>query len=250
MAQKYEFTDEIKEFYSGTLHRIRAVRDIIDKDGKILVKKGDLGGWIESENNLSHKGTCWVYDEATVFGNGLVCENGTVRDCGSVFGNGLVCGNSNVFKSGAVCCNGKVLGNGRVCDYGIVAGSSLVYGVVAKNGNARGNSVIYDNAIVYGTVEDNAIVSFCSVSERAHIAKNAKILFPTDVFTAEPIGERMGCITFYRTVNDNISVAYGYYFNLTLEELKEYIYKECDSFYSKQYEMVIELAKMSILRNV
>ena len=49
--KKYEFTGETKVNDDGvTLHRIRALRDTW------YCKKGDLGGWIEKEENLSHEG--------------------------------------------------------------------------------------------------------------------------------------------------------------------------------------------------
>lgn len=52
--KKFEFTGETKTislfFRTATLHRIRAVAEFG------LVKIGDLGGWIEKEENLSHEG--------------------------------------------------------------------------------------------------------------------------------------------------------------------------------------------------
>ena len=52
MNNKYELTDETKNFCGITLHRIRALRDI----PSVNVKSGDLGGWIEKESNLSQDG--------------------------------------------------------------------------------------------------------------------------------------------------------------------------------------------------
>lgn len=56
--KKFEFTGETKTislfFRTATLHRIRAVAEFA------LVKIGDLGGWIEKEENLSHEGDAWV----------------------------------------------------------------------------------------------------------------------------------------------------------------------------------------------
>ena len=60
--KKYEFTEEIKRIGNIELHRVRALCDFKD------VKAGDLGGWIEKEENLSHEGSCWVYDSAQVYG--------------------------------------------------------------------------------------------------------------------------------------------------------------------------------------
>ena len=72
--KKYEFTGETIIIGERTLHRIRAVRDFGD------VKAGDVGGWIEKEENLSHEGYCWVRDNAKVYGTATVGGFATVRD--------------------------------------------------------------------------------------------------------------------------------------------------------------------------
>ena len=68
--KKFEFTGESKTisllFRTVTLHRIRAVAEFG------LVKVGDLGGWIEKEENLSQNGKAWVYGDAEVYGNAKV----------------------------------------------------------------------------------------------------------------------------------------------------------------------------------
>lgn len=66
MARKYELTDESIEFNGKILYRIKALIDFDD------VNAGDLGGFIESENNLSHIGNCWVYDNAKIYDNAKV----------------------------------------------------------------------------------------------------------------------------------------------------------------------------------
>ena len=52
---KYEVTNEIIESAGRKLHRIRALVDIITLYGR-PVKKGERGGWIEEERNLSQDG--------------------------------------------------------------------------------------------------------------------------------------------------------------------------------------------------
>ena len=42
------------------------------------VKTGDVGGFVESENNLSHDGLCWVFGNAQVFGDARVFGNARV----------------------------------------------------------------------------------------------------------------------------------------------------------------------------
>jgi len=63
--KKYEFTGEVKRIkLIGTevvLRRIRAVTAFG------VVKAGDIGGWIEKEENLSHDGSAWVYGDAEAY---------------------------------------------------------------------------------------------------------------------------------------------------------------------------------------
>lgn len=61
MEKKYKLTDETIEVDGKTLYRIEALKDFSN------VKKGDKGGFIEKEENLSHLGNAWVYDDAKVF---------------------------------------------------------------------------------------------------------------------------------------------------------------------------------------
>ena len=87
-ARKYELTDEKREVAGRTLRRIRALKDIPARS----VRAGDLGGFVESEGNLSHDGTAWVFGEASVsdrarvFGEAWVSGEASVSDTARVFG--------------------------------------------------------------------------------------------------------------------------------------------------------------------
>ena len=90
MEKKYILTEEAKEVGGHILHRIQAMRDFGG------VQKGDLGGWVESEENLSHDGDCWIFDNGRVFGDGRVSDNGWVSDNGKVSDDGWVFGNAKI----------------------------------------------------------------------------------------------------------------------------------------------------------
>ena len=68
---KYLLTNESITFKGVKLRRIRAVKDI-RSDFDELIQSGCLGGWIESEENLSHAGLCWVHADAKVYGKAQV----------------------------------------------------------------------------------------------------------------------------------------------------------------------------------
>ena len=72
MNPKYEFTGETMDCFGYTLRQIEAIENFGD------VKKGDIGGWIETEKNLSMYGNAWVSDDARVFGNARVSGNARV----------------------------------------------------------------------------------------------------------------------------------------------------------------------------
>ena len=76
--KKYEFTGETKKFSGRTLKRIKRISD------------GVIGGWIESEENLSHEGWCFIYDEAIVYGEARVYGKAIV------YGKARVCGKAKV----------------------------------------------------------------------------------------------------------------------------------------------------------
>ncbi len=90
--KKYCFTEETKEFNGHILHRIKALKEV----PYYGIKPGDLGGWIEREENLSHDGNAWVSDDA------LVCEDAQVRGNAWIYNNALVYGNAEVYGEARV----------------------------------------------------------------------------------------------------------------------------------------------------
>lgn len=56
------------------MYRIKAIRDFG------YIQTGDIGGYIESEKNLSHDDNAEVYDNANVCGNAKVCGDAKVCD--------------------------------------------------------------------------------------------------------------------------------------------------------------------------
>ena len=91
MNKKYELTDNIKIVDGHVLHQIKALRSFGG------VRKGDLGGWIESFLNLSHSGDAWVGENAEVYGNAEVTGNAWVYDNAMVYGNAQVYNNAKVY---------------------------------------------------------------------------------------------------------------------------------------------------------
>lgn len=74
--KKYKFTGETKTvqflFENITPHRIKAITSFED------VVAGELGGWIEKEENLSQGGNAWVGGDAWVFSTNHILTIGAI----------------------------------------------------------------------------------------------------------------------------------------------------------------------------
>ena len=153
--KKYKLTDDTIISYDHILHRIEAVRDFAD------VKLGDKGGYVESEDNLSHDGNCWVYDDARVMDQASVYGDASVREHAFVAGQSQVCGEADVF--GNACVDGQAVVSGQSCIYhnAVVFENVRVHGASRVLGNSRikrcanvhGNTYITDHAIISGRSE-------------------------------------------------------------------------------------------------
>ena len=102
---KYELTTNTKIVLGRKLFQIRALASFGN------VKAGELGGYIESENNLTQNGNAWVRDDACVCGDAQVCGNACVCGNARVYGNAQVYGNAYVYGNACVCGNARVSGN-------------------------------------------------------------------------------------------------------------------------------------------
>lgn len=185
MEKKYELTEETKNFDGRTLYRIRAVRDFAG------VLAGELGGFIESEANLSHKGNAWVDGNAQVSGSAWVFGDARVFGSAWVSGGVWVSGSAWVFGGALVSGSARVFGDARVSGRAWVSGNALVSGSARVSGNAQ----VFGGAWVKGTAE---------------------VRQSTDIFTASNVGTENGTLTVYRT-QDGIEVARGC-FSGTVEE--------------------------------
>ena len=124
------------------LHRIRALRDICGE-----IHAGDIGGFVESESNLSAEpGDCaWIFDDAIAAGDAYVDRDACLR------GDAIACGSAYVSK-------GSVMsGHSRAEDNAYLRGASMT-GKALASGNAQilhdphtmGTPILSGNCKVYG----------------------------------------------------------------------------------------------------
>ncbi len=96
MNKKYKLGDKHPTL---DLWRVVALRDFGD------VKKGAVGGWIATEDNLSQYGKCWIYDDVMVYeeaeigGDALIY--GKMKICGEtgIYGNTHIRGDAEIWSS-------------------------------------------------------------------------------------------------------------------------------------------------------
>ena len=186
MDNKYEL---IPSDIEG-LFRIKALKDFNN------VKKGDIGGYIQSENNLSQLDDCWIYDDAVVRDNAKVCHNAQIYDEVIVMGNAEVCDNVQIYD------NAFVSGNAQVCDNAQVCGKAIV----CDNARIRGHAVVQHDAVVRGNAQiwGDAIIS----SDKDYIVfKNWWSSGRFFTWTRSNNMWKVGC--FYGTGEELISKAYN-----------------------------------------
>ena len=129
--KKFELTSEsIVNIFGKKLFRIKALIEFGN------VKEGELGGFVEKEENLSHEGNAWVFDNAEVYGDAKVYGNAEVCGNARVFGNAWVYGDARVYGNACVCGNAEVCENAEVCGNAEVYGNAKVYGNAEVCGNA------------------------------------------------------------------------------------------------------------------
>ena len=141
MSKKYKLTDETVKINGKTLHRIEALKDFNN------VKRGDKGGFVESELNLSQKGNCWiynnayVYDDACVNDNARIANNAIINDNAHIYDNAEILDYAYVFCNAHIYDNARVSGNARVFENAKVCGNTVVFGETCM----RGTAIVLDN---------------------------------------------------------------------------------------------------------
>ena len=240
MEKKYKLTDEYIFQYGVKLFRIEAVKNFRD------VKKGDKGGFVENENNLSHDEDCWIsgdakiFGHANVYGNAIVCDDAKVFgeanifDNAEVYGDAMVLGRANVFGSANVFENAKVYGYANVYDNAIVDGYAEVY----DHAKIYNNAHVFDTARVAGI---SKVCGDCEVFGDAEVCSNALIKSMSDYIVFKNWWSSGRYFTWTRSNNMwKVGCFYG-----TGEELIAKAYKDSE-LSGREYERVVKYVESII----
>lgn len=165
-TKKYELTSKTLQYAGHTLHRIKALKDFG------AIKAGELGGWIEKEENLSQYGNAWVHDNAKVYGDAKVYDNAEifgdarVRDKVEIFDNAKVYGEVIVYDNAKVYGDAKIYGDAFVYDRANVYSNAKIY----NEASVCGNACVYDYAEIYN---DSHVFGDAEICGHAKVCNNA-----------------------------------------------------------------------------
>lgn len=167
--KKYELDKSTKITINHLPHyRIKALKDFAD------VKAGDLGGYIQSEANLSQDGNCWVYDDAIISGNARVVDNAVIKDKATIDHNAIVKNNAIVKDFATIKLNATVAGNATVSDHAVVSYDALcdMYANISNNTHICHNAHVSGHARISGKA---LILNKATIKDHATITDNASV---------------------------------------------------------------------------
>jgi hypothetical protein len=135
LGKKYEIIDRVK----GGLKRIRALKDFDD------VKSGDLGGFIFSDDCLSHDGNCWAYDGSSLGSHTLAIDDAKIK-------------------------------SSRIYSYAFIKGKAIIENSTVFECTVTDNTVI-QNSIVNAkiSVKGNSRIISSEIYGQGYLIKNARI---------------------------------------------------------------------------
>ena len=225
--KKYKLTNIKTHFNNRTLYRIQALKSFND------VKEGDLGGFVESEENLSQDDFCWVYDDAKVFDDAHVRYDAQIHNNAIVFDQAVISDRA-IISDGACVFNTAI-----VNEYAQIKGRALVFG----------NANVYGHAVVdtYAIISDSALVyDHTHITDRAHvngpamISGNAVISNPDDYIIFQNTWSNQRPSLFFTYTKSNNKWCVGDFYgtgNELIEQMKQ-LDKESSNYYKLYVELV------------
>lgn len=264
---KYVFTGQSQLHKGRTLWRIQSAKDFVNSSTNEKISKGELGGWIGSDENLSHSGTCWVADGAMVYDSAWLSSDAQVMDYAEVYDSADVSGRAIVGARAKVYDRASVRGNTSIVGHSCVYGNACVYGDVFAYGKTRiggsaevGGSIRFEGAVnILDNSEINAagLISGDIVLEgRSYIKGSVTIRNKEDrplrmygasykdcvCFSISNIGSEKGTLTAYRANGTEIYITRGC-FSGPLKEFEKRVNRHVLPHIKKEYLLLIPFIK-------
>ena len=190
MEKKFELVEDDKLSVLNSdgeminLYRIRALKDFscpikIRNESGILasytVKEGELGGYVEKEENLSHEGGCWVSDGARVYNDSRVEDNAQIYHHAVVSEDSIIKDNASILDLTRVT-NSIVGGYTRITNNSVISNSQImgVDRIVILGRSQISNSTLKGKIYL-----DSAIISEAEVLNNLHLSGFYRVTFNT-----------------------------------------------------------------------
>lgn len=247
MGKKYEITNESKIINGQRVYRIEAARDLTLIDGT-KVHKGDPGGFIQSEYNLSQDGICWAGENSCICGGswfydpetgGSRCMN---QDPGAEveppeFDGAVVSENAYIFDEVLVSGHAKVYGNAVVFDHVTIFGNSAVHGEACVFNDVKicgsvdisGNAFVFDGVLL---LDDEEIDGTTRATGNSDIMNKQSQNTLTASFykNSDAVSEEKStAVTFEKDANNTVFFGVGYNANINLDDFVSYLSGNCQN---------------------
>lgn len=187
---KYKLTNRFQPKRGKKLFQIVALRSFSD------VRCGDVGGFIEHEENLSQNGECWVYPGAIACEFSRISENAILKNHSITTGYSRVFGNAQILGNAIIRGNAFVYDDSIITGWSVVGGESSVFGYsnvdcksskhkkrqlhisdqsMIINATIRGCPNIKDHAIVFGNIFGHSKIFGESYIDSYSVVRNATV---------------------------------------------------------------------------
>lgn len=204
MDKKYEIlindsTDDTIE--KQVVYRIKALKGF-EINGK-CVTVGDLGGYVESENNLSQEDNCWVEGNVYVYGNAKISGNAHISTDSEhvdleIYEDAKISGNVCIIGDGAISGNSIITDNVKIDGSVDLKDDTIIkdnVNIDVGEIETSGKNTIQDNTVLNcDTIEllgdviikdktkmtDDAYLKNLTISGEAHIDAEVDIRIPGD----------------------------------------------------------------------
>lgn len=137
MNKRYELTNmKVVNKNYGTTYHLTQIRALVDMPTH-NVKAGDLGGFIEKEENLPMNADSWISPGATVCGDAILGDSSRAEKAAFITGNAQITGTSVI--------------SGRA----LIGGSALVFNSIIKTDVEISGEAIVRNSKIGGNTQIN-----------------------------------------------------------------------------------------------
>ena len=151
IIKKYEITNSYIYVGIHKLYRIRATRDI--QNPYKIIHKGELGGYIEKEDNLD------PYDESWIESGVHLCDNSKVKDFAylsgniTLFSNSVISDNVSIFADGEI----QIFGNTHIYE-NVKLQNKNFENIKIHESNIFGTSNILKNSFIFNSYISDSLI--------------------------------------------------------------------------------------------